>query len=156
MTSRPLTGPAHGKPDADHPIQDLDKRAKDLNLRLLRTYFWALEAYKLFEVTLGKTVDAWRHFKEISLDKVNDGRNAADFAVSVELIERSIERLVERIEWVRKKSQQVDRLREGLGLVASMSDTSITISQNDNIQLLTYVNILFLPLSLSAVSRLLP
>ncbi len=117
----------------------------------MRIYFWALEAYTLFEDSLTKTVEAWEHFKSSSLDKVNDGLNDEDYEVSVELIEQSIDRLRGRIEWIQKKSEQVRRLREGLGFAAQMSDTSTTIIQNKNIRILTYFNILFLPLSLSAV-----
>ncbi len=71
----------------------------------------------------------------------------------MELIEQSIDRLRGRIEWIHKKSGQVRRLREGLGFAAQMSDTSTTIIQNKNIRILTYFNILFLPLSLSAVGN---
>src|SRR5438046_3100310 len=126
--------------------------AKDLKIDKLRTYFWALEAYKLFEDTLENTVDAWEQFKRSSLDKVNDGRNSEDYSKSVELIELSIARLRDKIERIRKKSEQVLRLRDGLFYVTSLSDTSVTIRQGDNIRLLTYFTILFLPLSFSTVS----
>lgn len=92
-------------------------------MALLRTYFWALEAYTLFEDSLTKTVDAWEHFKHLSLDRVNDGRDEDGFAKSVELIELSIDRLRHKIAHIRKKSEQVRRLREGLAFVASMCDT---------------------------------
>ena len=136
-----------------HNLLDLDERAKERKITQLRIYFWALEAYTLFEDSLTKTVEAWEHFKSSSLDKVNDGLNDEDYEVSVELIEQSIDRLRGRIEWIQKKSEQVRRLREGLGFAAQMSDTSTTIIQNKNIRILTYFNILFLPLSLSAVGE---
>jgi len=126
--------------------------AKDDHISSLRTYFWALEAYKLFEEKLEATVDAWEQFKHNSLDKVNDGRNPEDFARSVELIELAIDRLREKIERVRKKSMQILRLRDGLFSVTSMSDTTVAIRQGENIKFLTYVSILFLPLSFSTVS----
>lgn len=126
--------------------------AKDLKREKLRTYFWALEAYKLFEETLETTVKAWEQFKQHSLDKVNDDRNSEDYSKSVELIELAISRLRDRIEWIQKKSKQVLRLRDGLFYVTSLSDTSVTIGQGENIRLLTYFTILFLPLSFSTVS----
>jgi hypothetical protein len=86
------------------------------------------------------------------LDKVNDGRNPEDYSKSVELVELAIARLQEKIERIRKKSEQVIRLRDGLFYVTSLSDTSVTISQGENIRLLTYFTILFLPLSFSTVS----
>ncbi|KAH0565503.1 hypothetical protein GP486_001097 [Trichoglossum hirsutum] len=128
---------------------DLSNGAKDLKISTLRTYFWALEAYKLFEERLGATVDAWEQFQRHSLDKVNDGRNSEDYSKSVEFIELSIARLKDKIEWVRRKSEQVLRLRDGLFYVQSLSDTSVTIHQGDNIRMLTYFTILFLPLSFS-------
>lgn len=126
--------------------------AKDLKIEKLRTYFWALEAYKLFEETLETTVKAWEQFKQHSLDKVNDDRNSEDYSKSVELIELAISRLRDKIEWIQKKSKQLLRLRDGLFYVTSLSDTSVTIGQGDNIRLLTYFTILFLPLSFSTVS----
>jgi hypothetical protein len=132
--------------------QDLGKGAKDLHISLLRTYFWALEAYKLFEQKLEATVDAWEQFKRTSLDKVNDGRNPADFHRSVELIESAIDRLREKIEGIRKKSLQILRQRDGLFSVTSLSDTTMAIKQGENIKLLTYISILFLPLSFVTVS----
>jgi hypothetical protein len=130
----------------------LSSGAKDLKIEKLRTYFWALEAYKLFEETLETTVKAWEQFKQHSLDKVNDDRNSEDYSKSVELIELAISRLRDKIEWIQKKSKQLLRLRDGLFYVTSLSDTSVTIGQGDNIRLLTYFTILFLPLSFSTVS----
>ncbi len=118
----------------------------------LRTYFWALEAYKLFEETLETTVEAWEQFKCRSLAKACDGRNPEDYSKSVELIDLAIARLRDKIERIRKKSEQVLRLRDGLFYATSLSDTSVTIRQGDNIRLLTYFSILFLPLSFSTVS----
>jgi hypothetical protein len=82
---------------------------------------------------------------------VNDGRNPEDYSKSVELIELAIDRLRGKIERIRKKSEQVLRLRDGLFSVTSLSDTSVTIHQGENIKLLTYFTILFLPLSFSTV-----
>jgi len=130
----------------------LSSEAKDLKIEKLRTYFWALEAYKLFEETLETTVQAWEQFKQHSLDKVNDDRNSEDYLKSVELIELAISRLRDKIEWIQKKSKQVLRLREGLFSVTSLLDTSVTIGQGNNIRSLTYITILFLPLSFSTVS----
>ena len=137
-------------------MPDTDPKAKEENMAILRTYFWALEAYKLFEESLTKTVEAWELFSQLSLDRVNDGRDDEGYRTSVELIELSVDRLREKISWVKKKSEQVHRMREGLGFVASMCDTSATLRQNENIKLLTCFSILFLPLSLSAVSHPLP
>src|ERR1700749_337360 len=58
----------------------------------------AFVTYKLFETTLGKAMGALEIFKESSLDKINDGRGDADFDVSAQLIELSVERLREKIE----------------------------------------------------------
>lgn len=101
---------------------------KEGRIEQLWTYFWVLEAYKLFEDSLTKTVEAWEHFERGSLPKVNDGRNDGDYDVSVELIELSIERLRKKINWVRKRSEQVFRLREGLSFAAQLLDTSLTVS----------------------------
>jgi uncharacterized protein Yka (UPF0111/DUF47 family) len=129
----------------------LGKGSKDQHILSLRTCTWALEAYKLFEDKLEETVYAWEQFKRASLDKVNDGRNVEDYHQSVEMIEAAIDRLRDKINWVRKKQLQVLRLREGLFNVTSMLDTTRAIDQGENIKSQSYVTILFLPLSFCTV-----
>jgi uncharacterized protein Yka (UPF0111/DUF47 family) len=129
----------------------LGEGSKDQYILSLRTCTWALEAYKLFEDKLEDTVYAWEHFKRVSLDKVNDGRNVEDYHQSVEMIEASIDRLRDKIKLVRKKQLHVLRLREGLFNVTSMLDTTRAIDQGENIKSQSYVTILFLPLSFCTV-----
>lgn len=131
---------------------DFGKDSKDQHIKSLRTYTWALEAYKLFEAKLEATVLAWEQFKRTSLDKVNDGRNVDDYHLSVEMIESATDKLRDKIQWIRKKQLQVLRLREGLFNVTSMLDTTRAIDQGENIKSQSYVTILFLPLSFCTVS----
>jgi Mg2+ and Co2+ transporter CorA len=118
----------------------------------LQTCFWAIEAYKMFEDALVETINTWEHFKDGPLDRVNDGRDNEAYEKSVEHIELSIDRLRDKVSWIKKKTEQVHRMREGLSFVAAMCDTRATLSLNKNIKLLTCIGIIFLPISLSAVS----
>ena len=78
-----------------------------------KTYFWAIQVYKLFEETLSNTISTWQKFKKESLDKVDDGQmpEAED---TIRVIDKAIERLSDQLHRVQMKRQEVIDLREGV------------------------------------------
>lgn len=113
-----------------------------------KTYFWALQAYKMFDEALSATIDTWYEFRQNSLPCLNDGRmSPEDWESSVRTIDTAIEKLHDKLLWVRKKSNEVRDLRDGLFGASSLFDSRTTVRQGDNIRLLTYITLLFLPLS---------
>ncbi|EEH40573.2 hypothetical protein PAAG_09026 [Paracoccidioides lutzii Pb01] len=125
-----------------------DLMADDPQFSLSKTYFWALQTYKLFERTLEQTIATWETFKIDSLPKIQDGRiSPEDWDAGVSNIEQGIELLKPKIVRIRRGIQDVRDLREGLQSTAAVFDSRTAVRQGENIRLLTYITLLFLPLS---------
>src|SRR5271170_5835207 len=98
--------------DSPHAVifhEDEDKSdllSDDPNFSRSKTYFWAIQVYKLFEETLSKTISTWKKFKRESLDKVDDGQmpEAED---TIHVIDKAIERLSDQLHRVQVKRQEV-------------------------------------------------
>ncbi|RFU34130.1 hypothetical protein B7463_g2214, partial [Scytalidium lignicola] len=125
-----------------------DLMSDDPQFSLSKTYFWALQTYKLFERTLDQTISTWESFKEESLPKARDGRiSDEDWEYGITGIEHAIDQLKTKLIRVRRGIQDVKDLREGLQFTAAVFDSRTAVRQGDNIRLLTYITLLFLPLS---------
>ncbi|KAK2758324.1 hypothetical protein FQN54_004172 [Arachnomyces sp. PD_36] len=125
-----------------------DLMADDPQFSLSKTYFWALQTYKLFERGLRDTITTWENFKKESLPKVRDGRiSPEDWNAAVESIDQAIDKLRLKIARVQRGIQDVKDLREGLQSTAAVFDSRTAVRQGENIRLLTYITLLFLPLS---------
>ncbi|OJD22515.1 hypothetical protein ACJ73_06140 [Blastomyces percursus] len=125
-----------------------DLMADDPQFSLSKTYFWALQTYKLFERTLEKTITTWETFKIDSLPKIRDGRiSSENWDASVSSIDQSIELLKPKIDRIKRGMQDVRDLRESLQSTAAVFDSRTAVRQGGNIRLLTYITLLFLPLS---------
>ncbi|KAI9738344.1 MAG: hypothetical protein M1834_008842 [Cirrosporium novae-zelandiae] len=113
-----------------------------------KTYFWALQAYKMFEGTLESTIETWEVYRHDSLPKLNDDRmDPENFDALVKSIDDAVEKLRTKLFWLRKKSEEVRNLRDGLFGASSLFDSRTSVRQGSNIRLLTYITLLFLPLS---------
>ncbi|EEQ83318.1 hypothetical protein, variant 1 [Blastomyces dermatitidis ER-3] len=125
-----------------------DLMADDPQFSLSKTYFWALQTYKLFERTLEQTITTWETFKIDSLPKIQDGRiSPENWDASVSSIDQSIELLKPKIDRIKRGMQDVRDLRESLQSTAAVFDSRTAVRQGENIRLLTYITLLFLPLS---------
>ncbi|KAL2389409.1 hypothetical protein RJ035_002270 [Blastomyces gilchristii] len=90
-----------------------DLMADDPQFSLSKTYFWALQTYKLFERTLEQTITTWETFKIDSLPKIQDGRiSPENWDASVSSIDQSIELLKPKIDRIKRGMQDVRDLRE--------------------------------------------
>ncbi|OJD16757.1 hypothetical protein AJ78_03095 [Emergomyces pasteurianus Ep9510] len=125
-----------------------DLMADDPQFSLSKTYFWALQTYKLFERTLEQTIATWETFKVDSLPKIQDGRiSPENWDASVSSIDQAVELLKPKIDRIKRGIQDVRDLREGLQSTAAVFDSRTAVRQGENIRLLTYITLLFLPLS---------
>jgi hypothetical protein len=96
--------------------EDKDKSdllSDDPNFSRSKTYFWAIQVFRLFEETLTKTITTWDDFKKDSLLKVNDG-NIEHWESQVQMIDNAIRSLREKLQRVQKKREEVVSLRDGV------------------------------------------
>jgi hypothetical protein len=132
-----------------------DLMADDPQFSLSKTYFWALQAYKLFEETLLETIAAWNKFKSESLPRLEDPRMCPeDRQTSIDDIDDAIKELEAKVARIKKRYKEVKDLRTGLESASALFDSRTTVRQGENVRLLTYITILFVPFSLGTVSVL--
>jgi hypothetical protein len=132
-----------------------DLMADDPQFSLSKTYFWALQAYKLFEETLLETITTWNKFKSESLPRLDDPRMCPeDRQTSIDDIDDAIKELEAKVARIKKRYKEVKDLRTGLESASALFDGRTTVRQGENVRLLTYITILFVPLSLGTVSFL--
>jgi hypothetical protein len=125
-----------------------DLMADDPQFSLSKTYFWALQAYQLFEKTLLETIETWRAFKEHSLPSLKDGRvDMTEWQTLVEDIDDAIAELDAKVQRIRTRIGEVKDLRTGLISASALFDSRTSVRQGENIRTLTYITILFFPLS---------
>lgn len=105
--------------DSPHAVifhEDKDKSdllSDDPNFSRSKTYFWAIQVFRLFEETLTKTIETWEDFKKDSLLKVNDG-NVEHWESQVQMIDKAIRSLERKLRRVQKKREEVVSLRDGV------------------------------------------
>jgi hypothetical protein len=105
--------------DSPHAVifhEDEDKSdllSDDPNFSRSKTYFWAIQVFRLFEETLTKTIATWEEFKKDSLLKVNDG-NIEHWEAQVQMIDNAIRSLNDKLRRVQKKREEVVSLRDGV------------------------------------------
>jgi hypothetical protein len=89
--------------------------ADDPQFSLSKTYFWALQAYKLFEETLLETIDRWKNFKDESLPRLRDPRvTLDDWRTSIQDVDDAIKELEVKVTRIGKRQEEVKDLRAGV------------------------------------------
>ncbi|KAF2497437.1 hypothetical protein BU16DRAFT_505802 [Lophium mytilinum] len=113
-----------------------------------KTYYWALQTYTLFEQTLNDTIKTWENFEMKSLPRLQHSKlDKREWDVKIENIQACMAELQNKRVRIKERIEHVKDLREGLASASALFDSRAAIRQGDNIRLLTYVNLLFLPLS---------
>ena len=115
-----------------------------------KTYLWAIQVYKVFEKNLAETISVWAEFEAQSLQKL-DETQIEHKEESLMTIHFAIQALRNKLTDLKKKHDEVMNLRDGLFSTSQLLDSRVSVRQNDNIRLLTYVNLLFLPLGFCTV-----
>jgi len=107
--------------DSPHDVifhEDEDKSdllSDDPNFSRSKTYFWAIQVFRLFEEKLAKTITTWDDFKKDSLLKINDGNvDKEHWEEQVQLIDKAIRSLHDKLQRVQKKREEVVSLRDGV------------------------------------------
>jgi len=115
-----------------------------------KRYIWAIQVYKVFEKKLGETISVWEEFEAKSLHKLDDRQLDKHKDESLEIIHTAIEALKRKRDNIRMKRAEVSDMKDGLFATSQLLDSRVSVTQNDNIRLLTYINLLFLPLAFCA------
>jgi hypothetical protein len=112
-----------------------------------KRYIWAIQVYKVFEKKLGETISVWEEFEAKSLHKLDDRQLDNHKDESLEIIHTAIEALKRKRDNIRMRRAEVSDMKDGLFATSQLLDSRVSVRQNDNIRLLTYINLLFLPLA---------
>jgi len=108
--------------------------ADDPQFSLSKTYFWALQAYKLFEETLLETIATWKQFKAESLPRLRDPRvTLDDWQTSIQDIDDAIKELEVKVTRIRKRHKEVKGLWNGVSTAASIHGDSMLTSAKAHI-----------------------
>ncbi|KAH8748551.1 hypothetical protein F5882DRAFT_311324, partial [Hyaloscypha sp. PMI_1271] len=120
-------------------LRGIEWHKSDVALKKLKEMLWGLEALRVFDDKLGR-----------ALQEISQGEEQT----KKELIRRDVERVIEEFEKRRdrlenahvsilQRMEQSNRIREGVSQLMLIRN----IEQNENISMLTWVAILYLPLS---------
>jgi hypothetical protein len=112
-----------------------------------KRYIWAIQVYKVFEKKLGETISVWEEFEANSLHKLDERQLDNHRDESLEIIHTAIEALKRKRNHIQMKRAEVSDMKDGLFATSQLLDSRVSVRQNDNIRLLTYINLLFLPLA---------
>jgi hypothetical protein len=108
--------------------------ADDPQFSLSKTYFWALQAYKLFEETLLETIATWKKFKAESLPRLRDPRvTLDDWQTSIQDIDDAIKELEVKVTRIRKRQKEVKDLRTGVSIAFFIHGDSMLTSAKAHI-----------------------
>lgn len=112
-----------------------------------KRYIWAIQVYKVFEKKLGETISVWEEFEAKSLHKLDERQLDNHKDESLDIIHTAIEALKRKRDNIQMKRAEVSDMKDGLFATSQLLDSRVSVRQNDNIRLLTYINLLFLPLA---------
>src|SRR4030095_11282008 len=72
---------------------------------------------------------------------------AEEWSIRIQEIDDAIAELEAKVSRIKKRTEEVQDLRTGLTSASALFDSRTTVRQGENIRLLTYITILFFPLS---------
>lgn len=121
--------------------------ADDSSFSRSKKYVWALQVYNVFQKKLDDTIKVWKDFEKSSLDRLDQDQLVTHKEESLIIIKAAVAALELKRDHVRDKHREVSDMKDGLFATSQLLDSRNTVTQNENIRLLTYVNLLFLPLA---------
>ncbi|MCJ1399477.1 hypothetical protein MMC11_002679 [Xylographa trunciseda] len=132
-------------------LEGYDWEADDA-VEKLRSMLWGLEALKMFDARLAPSLDKIEDArKDLVLRMESEpGRRHSEldqaYRLELENFEKRRGLLLGTHQKISLKIAQVTSLRDGLSAVTNVQDSHITIKQGNNIRMLTYITIAYLPL----------
>ncbi|EXJ75798.1 uncharacterized protein A1O5_00305 [Cladophialophora psammophila CBS 110553] len=130
-------------------LKGLEWRKSDAALKKLKQMLWGFEALRIFDEKLERALDEINQAKEKMESELKRGRDIRhkDMKRNVERVVEDFEKRRKRLEnlhnVIKQRIDQVAKLREGISSVRG-------VEQNENISMLTWVTITYLPLGFVA------
>ncbi|PMD42010.1 hypothetical protein L207DRAFT_580690 [Hyaloscypha variabilis F] len=123
-----------------------------------RTYFWILGCLRDFENTIRDTEKHWEAFQGSYIDLVKDDpayklTKACEMVTEIGILMASLDRIKSEFGAMRT---QVTLLRDGLFNASSVVESRASTRLGENVKLLTYVSIFYLPLAFCAALWAIP
>jgi hypothetical protein len=135
-----------------------------------RTYFWALQSLGAINDCVTSLISAWDIYDQSSLLRLfekteaslgvaleshstRDGspsESTGEYKICLSEIQQQMEKLQDLFKTNNAKQEEIKSLRDGLFNASTVLEARTTVLQGRNIQLLTYISILFLPASFVA------
>lgn len=121
--------------------------ADDSSFSRSKKYVWAIQVYGVFYKKLDDTIQVWKVFEKTSFDRLDQDQLVTHKEESLTIIKAAVVALEMKRDHVKDKRGEVSDMKEGLFATSQLLDSRNTVTQNENIRLLTYINLLFLPLA---------
>lgn len=121
--------------------------ADDSSFSRSKRYVWAIQVYGVFSQKLDETINVWKDFEKSSLERLDQDQLVTHKEESLTIIKAAVTALEMKRDHVRDRRREVSDMKDALFATSQLLDSRNTVTQNENIRLLTYVNLLFLPLA---------
>ncbi|KAF2446871.1 hypothetical protein P171DRAFT_519221 [Karstenula rhodostoma CBS 690.94] len=122
-----------------------------------KTYFWALQSLRTVNDSISHLIAAWESFETCNLSDFLNGQNEKDSIAQQQPAGNNIsflEHINEEIVKLKKvqtlnleRQEEIESLRDGLFNASTVLEARTTVLQGRNIELLTYISMVFLPAS---------
>ena len=116
-----------------------------------RKYFWAIESLSEFESTISDNLRQWELYRQARLDPLADILPDPDRRQLIH-VETQYRALQNQRETFRQKLASIRALRDALFNASAVIESRAATRLGENVKLLTFVSIFFLPLSFTTVS----
>ncbi|KAI5459652.1 hypothetical protein BGZ63DRAFT_255901 [Mariannaea sp. PMI_226] len=136
------------------PARHDDLLRDDDNFSRSREYFWLMNSLDTFKVEIQDSLDEWKYFWEAreTLLRACRSREPRDYykPITVDQVRERVDdqkqRLQDRHDQFKEMRDQIHSLRESLFNASSVIESRTSTRLGQNVQLLTYVSIFYLPL----------
>ena len=134
-----------------HPTEHDNLLFDDGAFSRSRKYFWAIDCLSEFESSISDNLQQWESYKHARIDTLEHfltdlDRRQLDYA------ERQSRVIRNQRETFRQKLVSIKALRDALFNASAVIESRASTRLGENVKLLTFVSIFFLPLSFTTVS----
>lgn len=135
-----------------HPAEHDNLLFDDGAFSRSRRYFWAIDCLSEFELSISDNLHQWELYKQARVDPLGDCLPDLDQRQLIH-VERQYRVLQNQRESFRQKLASIRALRDALFNASTVIESRASTRLGENVKLLTFVSIFFLPLAFTTVSR---